>query len=81
MVSVTDGLATVRARIAATGRDPDEVKVIAVTKGFTVDAVLAAVAAGLVDVGENQAQELMAKLDAGAPPEARWHFLGPVQRN
>jgi PLP dependent protein len=42
--------------------------------------VQAAVAAGLHDVGENYAQELMAKAPA-APAQARWHFLGPVQRN
>ena len=78
---MTAGLAEVRSRIAATGRDPAEVRVIAVTKGFTVDAVHRATRAGLVDVGENQAQELLAKVEDGAPPDVRWHFLGPVQRN
>ena len=76
-----DGLNAVRARIAATGRDPEAITIVAVTKGFGVDAVRAALASGLADVGENQAQQLLAKFDAGAPPETRWHFLGPVQRN
>ena len=76
-----DGLSAVRARIAATGRDPDDVTIVAVTKGFGADAVRAAVDAGLLDVGENQAQQLLAKVDDGVPAGVRWHFLGPVQRN
>ena len=76
-----DGLTAVRSRIASTGRDPDEVTIVAVTKGFGVEAVRRAVAAGLRDVGENQAQQLLAKVHEGVPAEVRWHFLGPVQRN
>lgn len=71
----------VRARIAATGRDPADVTIVAVTKGFGADAIRGAVAAGLLDVGENQAQHLLAKIAEGVPAEVRWHFLGPVQRN
>jgi uncharacterized pyridoxal phosphate-containing UPF0001 family protein len=79
-----EGLQRVRERIAASGGDPASVRVVAVTKGFGPDAVLAALGAGLVDVGENYAQELLAKRDAlGVPAgsEVRWHFLGAVQRN
>ena len=59
---------------------------VAVTKGFGPDAVVAAHAAGLSDVGENYAQELVAKAAAvpdRLPPGAtvRWHYLGAVQRN
>lgn len=60
------------------------VTIIAVTKRFGVDAVAAALAAGLVDIGENYAQELASKaehvaaLGSGSP---RWHFIGHVQRN
>jgi uncharacterized pyridoxal phosphate-containing UPF0001 family protein len=50
-----------------------------------VDAVRAAIGAGLPDVGENYAAELMAKAEAlesgPAPAGAVWHFLGAVQRN
>jgi uncharacterized pyridoxal phosphate-containing UPF0001 family protein len=52
---------------------------IAVTKGFPADAVAAARAAGLTDIGENYASELREK--APGPPGTRWHFLGTVQRN
>ena len=79
---VVDRLAEVRARIEAAGREPDDVVVVAVTKGFGVDAVDAANAAGLVDVGENYAQELAGKVDqARGDADRRWHFLGGVQRN
>lgn len=80
--AVAERLAAVRDRIAATGRSPEEVRVVAVTKGFGVDAVAAAAAAGVDDVAENYAQELEGK--AGAAPaddRRRWHFLGHVQRN
>jgi uncharacterized pyridoxal phosphate-containing UPF0001 family protein len=55
-------------------------RIVAVTKGFGPGAVEAARAAGLPDVGENYARELLAKA-AGAPEGTKWHFLGPVQRN
>lgn len=83
--AVAERLGEVRERIAATGRRPDEVRVVAVTKGFGVESVDAAAAVGLDDVGENYAQELAAKwAQAPAPAsgaERRWHFLGRVQRN
>ncbi len=74
-------LAAVRRRIEAAGGDPAVVQVLAVTKGFGPGAVRAAQAAGCAAVGENYAQELLAKaaeLGDGGP---RWHFLGRVQRN
>jgi pyridoxal phosphate enzyme (YggS family) len=73
-------VAEIRGRLAAQGRDPAAVRIVAVTKGFGVEAVEAAVEAGLYDVGENYAQELWAKAPA-APARANWHFLGPIQRN
>ena len=54
--------------------------VVAVTKGLGPQAVAAAVGAGLVDIGENYAQEMLAKLRT-VPPGVRWHFLGPPQGN
>lgn len=58
------------------------VEIIAVTKGFGPEAVEAAVAAGLTSVGENYAQELLAKAAAGAGHSSvRWHFIGAIQRN
>lgn len=79
--ALAERLAEVRARIAATGRAPDEIVVVAVTKGFGAEAVEAAGAIGLDDVGENYAQELHHKRQAAGGDGRRWHFLGRVQRN
>ncbi|MFP3905685.1 MAG: YggS family pyridoxal phosphate-dependent enzyme [Acidimicrobiales bacterium] len=79
---VGERLASLRRRIRDVGVDPDTITIVAVTKGFGPDAVRAALATGLVDVGENYAQELLAKVEsvvADATP--RWHMIGALQRN
>ena len=77
---VATRLGRVRDRIASAGGDPETVTVVAVTKDFGPDAVDAAVAAGLVDVGERTAQELAAKAEL-VSSSPRWHFVGRLQRN
>jgi PLP dependent protein len=77
---VSARLAGVRDRVAGAGGDPQAIRIVAVTKAWGPDTVEAAFAAGLVDLGENYAQELLEKANA-APDSIRWHFLGPVQRN
>lgn len=72
--------ARVRDRIAATGRDPESVRLVAVTKGHPPAVVRSAIEAGLVDLGENYAQELEAKA-AHVTGDVRWHFIGQLQRN
>jgi uncharacterized pyridoxal phosphate-containing UPF0001 family protein len=77
-------LEVLRARIEAAAPDPGRVSLLAVTKGFGPEAVHAALSAGLGAVGENYADELVAKAVAmaGAPSLApEWHFLGAIQRN
>ena len=57
---------------------------MAVTKGFGPEAVRAALAPGSTAVGENYADELVAKAAAVADdpgPAPEWHFLGAIQRN
>ncbi|MDQ6782462.1 MAG: YggS family pyridoxal phosphate enzyme [Actinomycetota bacterium] len=76
---ILERLEGVRERIAAIGADPGAVEMVAVTKGFGVDAVRMARAAGLDHVGENYASELVDK--ATRCPDACWHFLGSLQRN
>ncbi|NNF57045.1 MAG: YggS family pyridoxal phosphate-dependent enzyme [Rhodothermaceae bacterium] len=77
--------ARIEAACARSGRSPDTVTLIAVTKTFPVEVVQAAVAAGLRDFGENRVQELVAKSDV-LPGEVlagaiRWHLIGSLQRN
>lgn len=62
------------------------VRVIAVTKTHGPDAVLAAAAAGLRDVGENKVQEALAKQEAltaagTMPVDLTWHLIGHLQTN
>ena len=54
---------------------------VAVTKGFDAAAVDAAWPPGSLDLGENYAQELVAKARRARPPGVRWHFIGRLQRN
>jgi pyridoxal phosphate enzyme (YggS family) len=80
--SVVARLEQVRARIAAAGGDPARIRLVAVTKGFGPDVVRAARCAGLDDIGENYAQELLGKAAAlHDDPPPNWHFLGAPQRN
>jgi uncharacterized pyridoxal phosphate-containing UPF0001 family protein len=68
---VRDRLAEVRHVIEGAGGHPDRVRIVAVTKGFGVDAVTAATEVGLTDVGENYAQELLIKAAALAAGASR----------
>jgi hypothetical protein len=84
--TVAERLAEVRARIdaaaRAAGRDPAGVKLVAVSKTKSADAVREAYAAGQRAFGENYAQELAAKAEAlGDLPGIEWHFIGHLQTN
>jgi pyridoxal phosphate enzyme (YggS family) len=91
MVAVAEHLTEVRERVAAaarsTGREPQAVTLVVVTKEVGLDGVRAALAAGAVDLGENRAQELVTKAGALVRDEdastraLRWHFIGRLQRN
>jgi pyridoxal phosphate enzyme (YggS family) len=81
--TIGERVATLRARVdrvaAAAGRPPGAVAILGVTKTHTRDDVLAAIAAGLTDVGENYVQEARAKY-VGLPAVTK-HFIGHVQTN
>jgi pyridoxal phosphate enzyme (YggS family) len=78
-------LQAVRDRIsraaAAAGREPDRIRLIAVSKAFPVEAVREAAACGQDAFGENYAQEGIDKLLALGDPALEWHFIGPIQSN
>jgi pyridoxal phosphate enzyme (YggS family) len=80
-------LTVVRGRIEAAGGSTDRTAILAVTKTFPAEVATVAAAVGLVDVGENYAQELVAKAaelgrEPGSPGEQlRWHMIGALQRN
>jgi pyridoxal phosphate enzyme (YggS family) len=72
-------LERIAAACARAGRDPDGVRLIAVSKTVPADALRDAVAAGLDQLGENRVQEGLAK--APEVPGAHWHLVGPLQSN
>ena len=83
--TVAGRLAAVRHRIATaargSGRDPAEVRLVAISKLHPLELISAAHAAGQTEFGESRAQELDAKLAADPPLDVRWHFVGRLQRN
>jgi pyridoxal phosphate enzyme (YggS family) len=77
-------LAHVRETVAqsqAQGGWRHPVRIVAVTKTHGVEAVLAAVDAGLGDVGENRVQEALQKQDRAPDAPVNWHLIGTLQRN
>ena len=82
--ALPERLAHVRAEIArrqAARGWAHPVTIVAVTKGFGLDAVEAALAAGLTDLGENRVQEALEKIDTPTGRRATWHLIGHLQRN
>lgn len=79
MEAVAERVADVRRRITAAGGDPGAITLVAVTKGFGPEQVEAVRHAGIGDIGENYARELLGKASA-VGEGARWHFLGAIQR-
>jgi pyridoxal phosphate enzyme (YggS family) len=75
---VRENLARVREEIARTGRDADDVEVLAAVKYVPVEELGKLAEAGLTVVGENRAQDLEAKAKA-YPGVFRWHFIGQLQ--
>ncbi len=80
---IASRLSTVRRAIekAATsaGRIPDGICLVAVTKTFPVDDARRLVALGVTELGESRDREARAK--AAEVADARWHFIGRLQRN
>lgn len=63
----------------AAGRATASVRVVAVTKGHPLDAIDAALEAGLSDLGENRVEELEEKVLARGREAVAWHMIGHVQ--
>ncbi len=63
------------------GRDPADVRVLAVTKGHPVEAIEDALSLGLREIGESRVQEAQAKRAQLAGRDISWHMIGHVQRN
>ncbi|HMD35214.1 MAG TPA: YggS family pyridoxal phosphate-dependent enzyme [Vicinamibacterales bacterium] len=84
-MNIASNLAAVRARIARAagraGRDPQSIRLVAISKTFPAEAVREAAAAGQIDFGENRLQEALPKMDQTADLPLRWHLVGHLQSN
>lgn len=88
-MSIAHNLETVHQAIAkaalAAGRAPHDVRLLAVSKTFGADAVIAAAESGQIAFGENYVQEAVDKIAAvqSLRPDLHleWHFIGPIQSN
>jgi pyridoxal phosphate enzyme (YggS family) len=86
MTSISSNVRQVREEIhqaaAASGRNPEDVTLVAICKTFPVEAISEAVAAGLRIFGENRVQEAEPKIQALAPADGlEWHLVGHLQSN
>ena len=63
------------------GRDPGELKLVAVSKTHPADLIREAIAAGVTDLGENRVQEADAKIPEVGRRAACWHLIGHLQSN
>lgn len=83
--TVSDNLATVMERIAKAarkvGRDPNEIKLIAVTKSREVKKLKEALNSGARIFGENYVQEAEEKIKKVRDASVKWHFIGHLQKN
>lgn len=81
---IAENIKHLRERIAAKcaefKRNPREIRIIAVSKFFGLDAINEANRLGITDFGENKAQELRDKYEI-LGDKVTWHFIGTLQRN
>lgn len=81
---ISENINIVRAKITQrclhSGRNPEDVRLIAVSKNTGIDSICQALEAGILDLGENKAQELSEKVPL-LSRNVNWHFLGHLQTN
>ncbi len=82
-MSIKEAVIQIRSEIRkaalASGRDPDQIRLIAVTKTVSADRIRQGIAAGIDTLGENYIQEALPKIDALADQPVSWHFIGRLQ--
>lgn len=85
MAIIAENLANIEHRIAdaarRSGRDPGEVKLVAVSKTHPPDTLREAIAAGVHVFGENKVQEGESKIGELGRDAAEWHLIGHLQSN
>jgi len=85
MSLIADNLSAVTERMAQaakkSGRHPEEVRLVAVTKTVPVEHIAEAGKVGGCVFGENRVQDARPKIETLATHNYRWHFIGHLQRN
>ena len=85
MSAIASNLQAVRTRISQAalraGRSPEDVMLLAVSKTWPPECIIAAHQAGQRAFGENYVQEAIDKARATASLDLEWHFIGPLQSN
>jgi pyridoxal phosphate enzyme (YggS family) len=84
LINISDNINTTKQRIAAAalkcGRDPDSIKLLAVTKTIPTEYIIKAIDAGITMLGENYVQEARDKI-AAIGSRGQWHMIGHLQTN
>lgn len=86
-MKIKENIELVKAAIAASsetsGRNPKEITLIGVSKRISNDLIIEAVNSGLLNLGENYAQDFRDKYEILNPEfnEIIWHFIGHLQKN
>ncbi len=84
MISIERNIKDIRYKIKTAAekseRNPDDIQLVAVTKGFPPEIVQKAVDSGLKLIGENRVQEASAKIKL-VKGSVKWHLIGHLQRN
>lgn len=84
-MSIAENLAQVWERIdracQKSGRRPEDITLVAVTKGVGIERILEAYSLGIRHFGENRIQEAQEKIPGLEHPDMTWHMVGHLQTN
>ena len=85
-MSIKDNIAIVQQQLKQaaiqSGRTPEDIRLIAVSKTKSTELILQALAAGQIAFGENRVQEALGKIEALTEnPLVEWHLIGHLQKN
>lgn len=84
-MSIKENIDGILERIAyvceRSGRNPDDITLIAVSKTVNADRAREAIESGILNLGENRVQELTDKYEKLSDTEVKWHMIGHLQKN
>lgn len=84
-MSIKENIDGILERIAnvceRSGRNPEDITLIAVSKTVNADRAREAVEGGILNLGENRVQELTDKYEKLSDIDVKWHMIGHLQKN